>query len=178
MVQKSEEPAGEDASDPRPDPPNAFGAEFLHGLDLLDDEPETATEADTAALWRTVRDGGRFAVLRHHESLREGDRPPARGLDRYTALLVAAVLPAVGRTPTWRLGKEAREDGFPLASHGEEAGFLAHFDEPLLAALNLADALARSPQSLALLLQAAGGLALRQVGRILAHAFGKDRHGG
>jgi len=163
--------------EPRTDPPNAFVDEFLRCLDHQDDEPDTATEADTAALWQVVDDRLRFAVLRHYESLEEGDRPAARGLDRYTALLVAAVLPAAGRNPSWHLGKEAHPDGSPLRVNGEEAGFLAQFDETLVAALNVADGLVRSPQSLALLLEAAGGLALRRVGRILAHTQARTNRG-
>ncbi|HYU32185.1 MAG TPA: hypothetical protein VEW48_08475 [Thermoanaerobaculia bacterium] len=46
-------------------------------------------------------------------------------------------------------------------------GFLALFDEPLLDAAHAAECLVRRPESLAHLLEAAGGLALERSGAIL-----------
>jgi hypothetical protein len=53
-------------------------------------------------------------------------------------------------------------DGAP-----EIVGHLRHFDEALASALHVTDALVRSPESLALLLEAAGKVALDRAGAIL-----------
>jgi len=132
------------------------------------DEPPTAGEAETAGTAQVVpAPGGGFAVLREGESLDEGARPVAILRERATALLVAAALPAGGREPTYQLGMEADEHGFPLYAHGRIDGHLAWFDEGRVAALNLLDGLNRLPASLAQLLEAGGGLALERVGRLL-----------
>lgn len=51
---------------------------------------------------------------------------------------------------------------------GTGRGHLALFDENLIAALNVADGLVRSPFQLAWLLDGAGGIALRYAGRLAA----------
>ena len=148
-------------------PPNAFAAAFLERMAELD-EPATAGEAETAGTAQVVpAPQGGYAVLAEGESLAEGDHPVATLLDRATALLVAAALPGSGREPTYRLGKEADEHGFPLYEQGELVGHLAWFDESLLARLNSLDSLTRLPASLAQLLEAGGGLGLERAGRFL-----------
>lgn len=160
-----------------PLPPNAFNPSFLRRMEGRD-EPETAAEADTAGPWRVVvADGGGFAVLREGEYLEMGDRPAAVFRERAMALLAAAVLPATGRTETYRLSPEGERDGFALLLCGQPAGYLRLFDESLAAALHVADNLARSPRSLAILLEAAGGLALERAGRILEDETGGFSHG-
>lgn len=149
-----------------PSPPNAFAAPFLRRM-AGRDEPPTAAEADTAGPWRVEPASGGFAVLREGEQLERGDRPTAVFRDRAAALLAAAVLPTVGRDAAYRLGQDAEPGGYALRFQGEVAGHLQFFDESLAGALHVADGLARSPRSLATLLEAAGGLALERAGRIL-----------
>jgi hypothetical protein len=146
--------------------PNAFASPFLSRM-AERDEPSTAAEADTAGPWRVEPAPGGFAVLREGEELELGDRPTAVFRDRAAALLAAAVLPTVGREAAYRLGQDADPKGYALRFHGEVAGHLQFFDEALAGALHVADGLARSPRSLATLLEAAGGLALERAGRIL-----------
>jgi hypothetical protein len=96
---------------------NAFTAEFLNRLDEAA-EPDGAHEADVAGPWAirpVLYDGGTgFAVLREWESLDDGDVPYAIFRRRETALLAAAVLPATGREPLFRLATEPDAAGFPL----------------------------------------------------------------
>ena len=172
---------------------NAFTADFLNRLDESG-EPDGAHEADAAGPW-TIRpvsyhgDVG-FALLREWESLEAGDVPYAVFRRREIALLAAAVLPGTGREPFFRLDTEPAADGFALltapaalqatastarpARPAEEiqapnppAGHLRDFDQGLADALHVAAALVRSPAALARLLEAAGYVALEQVGRIL-----------
>lgn len=147
--------------------PNAFAHLFLRRM-AERDEPPTAGEADVQGPWRVVAAPGRgYAVIRVGEDLAEGDRPTAVFRDRSAALLAAAVLPATGREAAYRLGYEAEPQGYPLWADGEVAGHLQLFDETLTQALHVVDRIARSPLSLAALLEAAGGLALERAGRIL-----------
>jgi hypothetical protein len=201
-------------------PRNAFTGDFLARLDELV-EPDGAREADLAGPWviRPVpyRGGTGFALLREWESVKDsdasggasdsggdsagdsggaGDVPYAIFRRRETALLAAAVLPATGRDPLFRLDTEPDAHGFPLracgapcarldcrlegegdgagpapaaptASQTTPAGHLRDFDEGLADALQVAAALVRSPVALARLLEAAGHVALEQAGRIL-----------
>src|SRR5579864_7818735 len=169
---------------------NAFTADFLRRLDEAG-EPDGAHEADVAGPWaiRPVpyRGDTGFALLREWESLEAGDLPYAVFQRRETALLAAAVLPATGRDPLFRLDTEPDADGFALlaapaspagsaspasrpsaraASPASPAGHLRDFDESLAGALHLAAALVRSPAALARLLEAAGYVALEQAGKI------------
>jgi hypothetical protein len=166
---------------------NAFTADFLNRLDEAG-EPDGAHEADAAGPWAvrpvSYRGGTGFALLREWESLEAGDVPCAIFRRREAALLAAAVLPATGREPLFRLDTEPDADGFPLlacpaagdasgaraagaAQASLPAGHLRDFDESLAGALHVAAALVRSPTALARLLEAAGHVALEQAGRIL-----------
>jgi hypothetical protein len=96
---------------------NAFTADFLSSLDEVG-EPDGAHEADVAGPWVIVpvprQSGSGFAVLREWESLEAGDVPYAVFRRRETALLAAAVLPATGREPLFRLATDPGPAGFPL----------------------------------------------------------------
>ena len=108
---------------------NAFTADFLSRMDEIG-EPDGAHEADVAGPWVIVpvrqRGGSGFAVLREWESLEDGDLPYAIFRRRETALLAAAMLPATGREPLYRLATDPDPAGFPLwiaaASALDEAG--------------------------------------------------------
>ena len=137
------------------------------------DEPHTAREAETAGPWKVVAvPGGGFGVLRQEESLDLGDPWTARFDDRMAALLTAAILPSTGRDPAYQLDFAAGPEGYTLREAGETRGQCRFFDAHLAAVLNAVDALARSPQSLALFLEAVGGLTLERTGRILAARLG------
>ncbi|HEY0781401.1 MAG TPA: hypothetical protein VGE98_03020 [Thermoanaerobaculia bacterium] len=166
-------PPSESSNIPQASPVNAFTRDFLIRLDAAE-EPESCAEADLVGPW-TVQEvadaaGLAFAVLREWERIELGDRPFAVFDRRETALLAAAVLPSTGREPLFTLGPDADAEnggGYPVAAGGEPAGHLRDFDEGLTAALHVAAWLVRSPDSLAKLLEAAGSLALTQVGKIL-----------
>ncbi|HEX7183279.1 MAG TPA: hypothetical protein VF756_15670 [Thermoanaerobaculia bacterium] len=149
-------------------PANAFDETFLAAIDQLD-EPMTAAEAEAAGPW-TLQEmaDGNWGVFRRGQSPERGDVPVASFRRRETALLAAAVLPGTGREPLYRLGPEPGVEGFALkAPDGEVEGHLRLFDEPLKEALHVVDCLVRSPEALARLLEAAGGIALRETGRLL-----------
>lgn len=146
-------------------PLRVFTEEALERL-RLGDEPPTAAEAELAGPWRVERLGSGWALFRRGD--REAGEPPlGRFADRHLALLAAAVLPGLGRACGFRVEPEAAEAGYPLRREGIEAGALAVFLADLAPALDVVDALLRSPAALALLLEAAGPTALERAGREL-----------
>jgi hypothetical protein len=148
-----------------PVPPNAFTPEYLELLEQRD-EPVTAAEADVAGPWHLeAHPSAGWAVLRQGESL-ESSQPVAIFSKKDAARLAAAVLPSTGRRSRYRLGKDPDELGFPIYDEDQVVGHFEHFHEDLLVALNVADALVSSPGDLAWLLDATGGLALDQAGKI------------
>jgi hypothetical protein len=149
-------------------PTNAFDETFLAAIDQLD-EPVTAAEAEAAGPWSLVpMANGEWGVFRRGQSPERGDVPIASFRRREKALLAAAVLPGTGRDPLFRLAPEADPHGYTVISQsGETEGHLRLFDENLRDALHVAECLLRSPESLARLLEAAGGIALRETGRLL-----------
>jgi hypothetical protein len=150
-----------------------FPPGFLRRLDDRD-EPPTACAAAVAgvATIHPVPGQGFYLYL-------PGERPGAervpiaRFVDRSRALLAAAVLPATGRDPAFLLQPEPGPEGFALIAgsdregNPEIAGHLHLFDEAWESALHVADALVRDPECLALLLEAAGKVALERAGAIL-----------
>jgi hypothetical protein len=150
-----------------PSAPNAFTPSFLQRIGERD-EPPTAAEADAAGPWRVEEIPGQgFGLFRLGESRRRGFRPAAVFRHRFLALFAAAVLPGTGRDAAFRLHKEAGPAGFAIETGGEVVGHSALFDENLIAALHMADSLARSPESLASFLEAVGQVALERAGAIL-----------
>ena len=148
---------------------NAFSPSFLHRIGERD-EPPMAGEADVAGPWRVVElPGGSFGLFRIGESPERGHRPAAVFRRRWLALLAAAVLPGTGRDAAFRLRKERGGAGFAVetANGGEVVGHLDLFDERLIEALHVVESLARSPEALADLLEAAGQVALERTGAIL-----------
>lgn len=148
----------------------AFSEEFLKRLHERDDDSSTAQEADLAGPWDVESASGGYAVIR--SGLGAAD-PLAFFSRRDNALLVAALLPAVGAEPLWGLSTEHTDEGFALETRwGDQwvvpAGFLSQYKPELVETLHLADSLIRSPRSLALLLEAAGPTALRLAGQYLA----------
>jgi hypothetical protein len=159
----------EDAS--TPPSRNAFAEEFLSRFEH-EDEPPSAAEADVAGPWEVqpfpLADGHEaFGVWRLGERAGWGDAPAGLFRDPSTALLAATVRPFVGRDPFYELGREREGGGFPLLRQGEAIGWLDLFDEDWALGVNVLERLARSPQALASLMEAAGPLALERAGRIL-----------
>ena len=150
----------------RPNLPNhVFSEEFLAFL-AERDEPETAPEADTAGPWHDEPHPDGFAVLREGESLAKGHTPAAVFSRKELALIAAAGLPGTGRRLRFRLSPDPDAHGYPILLEGRQVGHLRYFDEELLAAINVLDAVASSPHALALLLDAIGGLALEHLDTI------------
>jgi hypothetical protein len=156
-----------------PATPNAWSPDFLRRLDDRD-EPPTAHEAEVAGIAVILPVPGRgFCLYLPGERPELGHLPVACFTERWRALLAAAVLPGTGRDPAYRLRTEEDAGGFALVAgldregKPKTAGHLRLFDEPWAAALAVADALLRSPEGLALLLEAAGKVALARAGTIL-----------
>lgn len=148
---------------------NAFTPEFLQRIGERD-EPLTAAEADVAGPWTVEKmPGVGWGLFRSGESAARQFRPLGVFRDRAVALLFAAVLPGTGRDKAFRLHKDAEGAGYAVEAGTEDdvAGYLALFDETLVAAAHAVESLVRSPESLANLLEAAGGLALERAGAIL-----------
>jgi hypothetical protein len=159
--------------DLRSDPtPNAFESGFLERIGERD-EPPTGPEADLAGPWLVEEiPGAGFGVYRSGEGLARRFRPAAVFHDRPVALLAAAALPGTGRDSAFDLGLEPERAGFPVRDAGGQlAGHLLLFDEPLITALHVLESVLRSLESLANLLEAAGGLALERAGAILDQRF-------
>jgi hypothetical protein len=153
--------------------PSIFTPAFQALLEGLD-EPLTAAEADLAGPWKLEpAEPGEVAVLREWESREAGDLPRAVFRHEETAALAVLALPLLGREPLFHLAEEPGPKGHAVtAVFGEQGpqavGWLEQHEPALLGALHLLEGLVRSPKALAQLLRIAGGLALRQAGRILA----------
>ena len=116
---------------------------------------------------------GAVAVLRAWEDLEAGDRPVAVWWHPERAQLFSILLPALDREPLVHLVEGETPDGYPVvAVYGEQgpqvAGWLDRYDLRWVEGLHLLEAIVRSPQALATLLEAAGPGAEEQVGRIRA----------
>jgi hypothetical protein len=112
-------------------------------------------------------------VLRQWESVAAGHEPAGVFHRRETALLAAAVLPALGREPRLLLSPEEGPGGFEVrslsASRGlEQAGRLSTYHIDLIQAMNLAESLLRHPLAFVQMLQAAGPTAQERIGELLA----------
>jgi hypothetical protein len=164
--------------------PNAFTSTFLGRL-AERDEPPTAGDADVAGPWRVEPIPGQgFGLFRVGESLGRGFAPTAVYPSRWLALLMAGILPGTGKDPIFLLSKQPDAHGvYPVALAGGSdggdggdddgpggrvpVGFLQLFDERAIDALNVVIHLLQAPESLAFVLEAAGGVTLERCGAIL-----------
>jgi hypothetical protein len=113
-----------------------------------------------------------YGLFRTGEGLARRFRPAAVFPDRSLALLAAAAFPGTGRDAAFALAFEPERSGFAVRDvAGKVAGHLELFDEALIGALHVLDCVLRSPEALANLLEAAGGLALERAGAILDQRF-------
>lgn len=155
-----------------PKPSNVFAEDFLARLDEAD-EPATAAEAEVAGLGALQPSAGGFAVFRQGETAERGHEAVGVFRERWRALLVSALLAGTGRDPLVILQKDADPDGYPLLAgldldgRPDVVGHLRLFDEALTVAMHVGEALLRSPESLAALLEAAGKVGLERTGTIL-----------
>jgi len=148
--------------------PNAFDSDFLAQLATQDD-PLSAAEAAHGGIWR-VRpiDGGRcYGLFRFWEDPDAGDEPFGVIEERSVAYLAAAFLPLTAKSRTLWAQTVQGERGQTLYRDGNAIGRLRYTDPELIDVLNLAEALARSPESIAALLEGAGHAALEPAGKIL-----------
>lgn len=153
-----------------------FAPSFLDRFTQLD-QPATSGEACHAGPWQVLPAGGGYGAVQLGD-----DEPAAVFTHRTHALLAAAIFPGLGRDESYVLGeprgiagREApvaplREAGDPLT-----LAWLEDLDPAVLDLLHAADALLRSPASLALLLEAAGGRRLGRAGQRLAAAVAERR---
>lgn len=161
-----------DLEDPTiPPSRNAFAEEFLRRFGQAD-EPPSSAEADAAGPWHvqpaSTADGREaYGLWRQGERPDDGDAPSGLFRERPTALLAAAIRPFLGREPYHLLGQERLNGGFPLLRQGETMGWIDLFDEDWAFGINVLERFTRSPEALAILMEAAGPLALERAGRIL-----------
>jgi hypothetical protein len=154
-------------------PSQPFPPSFLRRLDDRD-EPATAHEAEVSGLAAVHPMPGRGFCL-YLPGARPGAEfhPVACFAERWRALLAAAVLPGTGRDPAYVLRQDPGPEGFALLAGlnrdgtPDIVGHLQLFDEAWASALHVADALLRRPDCLALLLEAAGKVALERTGAVL-----------
>jgi hypothetical protein len=148
-------------------PPTVFVASYLEHLHEAE-EVAAGQEAELEGPWRVEEAGEEWAVLRQWESLNLGHRPVARLRSHEAALLLAALLPALGREVLYRLREG---DGrFVLENAGAEIGQVFRFHDRVAESLHLVEQLVRSPRALTYLLRAAGPTAQELVGQMLAEA--------
>jgi len=165
-----------------PTPPNAFDPHFLEDLQS-DGEPLTTAEAELAGPWKSEPvpgHPGAVAVVRVWEDMALGDVPQGVFRHEETATILSALLPLVDREPLFHLSETPDADpagplpgGYPVvATFGEQgpavSGWLPRYHPGIVLGLHLIESLLRTPQSLALVLTAAGPGTLAQVGRFLA----------
>jgi hypothetical protein len=155
-------------------PSNIFVREFLDHIGRRK-EPPAATEAAVAGPWHIEEVHSVFyAVYRSGESFARGHRPWAVFTNPTHALLIAALLPGTGRDPLFHLQKEVGPSGYAIEAGGEAIGHLAVFDDKLVDALHAIECLLRSPEALANLLEAAGGVVLERAGAVLVGRVGEE----
>jgi hypothetical protein len=148
----------------RAEPVNAFSEEYLAAV-KEQDEPSTAHEAETSGPFTLVEQQGMLALFRTWE---QGDLPQAVFHHRETALLFQAIWPAAGRSRLFRLRQTPDAHGYGLEQEGQLVGSLRNFDPDVVSGGHFVSYLARTPWSLALLVEAAGPTAQRHLGRLLA----------
>ena len=153
-------------SDQPTEPLNAFTQDYLAAV-RDQDEPSTSREAETSGPFTLVEQNGMLALYRVWESAAGGDLPLALFHHRETALLFQALWPALGRTDLMRLSVQQAAQGFSLETEGKIVGSLRSFDPEAVLGGHFLSFLARTPHSLALLVEAAGPAAQKHVGRLL-----------
>jgi hypothetical protein len=152
-------------------PPNAFSDSFLVRAGCLE-QPQSAAGALLAGPWDVeaieVGHGLFHAVVRRAETLAEGGSAFAVLLDRSSALLTAAALPALARPDHLHQGRHRKRLGVPLHDGETFLGHLARPEPRLLPVLHALRSLQAQPDGLALLLESLGPEGLALLGRLLS----------
>jgi hypothetical protein len=157
---------GKPMSDQPIEPLNAFTKDYLDAV-RREDDPSTSREAETSGPFTLAEQNGMLALYRVWESAAAGDPPLALCHHRETALLFQALWPALGRSDFIRLSTQEAAEGFNLEMEGKVVGSLRKFDPEAVLGAHFLSFLARTPHSLALLVEAAGPTAQRHLGRLL-----------
>ncbi len=134
----------------------AFPPELLA---LLEEhgEPVTADDALAGAFWRVLKlDDESWGLYRMAERPEHGHQPYGVLRDRQVALLAAAFLPHLSRGRTFWSQRLPDGKGQTLHRYGQDLGQVRNCEDEVLELLNLGDAMARSPESLASLMEAVG----------------------
>lgn len=152
-------------------PPNAFSPAFLRRLGERE-LPPTAGEANAAGPWVLEEISPQvFGLSRVGMGYSRGYAPTAIFVDRWLALVAAAVLPGLGHSPLLiRRDREDDRPGYEVVlnlNDGTVVGHLAPAAKKLVGRMNAAIYLLKSPESLARLLEAAGAVVLERSGAIL-----------
>jgi hypothetical protein len=147
-------------------PASAFSADYLNLLRKKDEVP-SAREAERAGPWKIVKEASGYGIYRLWESPESGHAPVVTCKDPQTALLVLAVLPLTGRDPVYRRVETPGTQGVRLESEGDEALLLSVEDMEVVNAVNLAAEVARSPLSLAAIVEASGPHTQEILGQLL-----------
>jgi len=153
------------ADAPPRQPPNAFSDSFLEAL-RNQDEPFYAEEAELGGPWVVREKEGLFEIFRSWEKAELGHEPEARVKVSEVALILTAALPALGRERLFKI-RDSEEGRQILFVENMEAGEMRVFNSDLLTGAHFLACVARSPQALASLVQAAGPLTMEMVGQIL-----------
>ncbi|HEV2855835.1 MAG TPA: hypothetical protein VHC97_23810 [Thermoanaerobaculia bacterium] len=161
-------------SDTAIQPPNAFSASFLEAL-RKQDEPFYAEQAELEGPWVIRQKGDQFEIFRSWESAELGYEPEARVNVSEVALILLAALPALGRDRLFK-SRDSRSGRQALVMEDNEVGDLRVFNSDLLTGAHFLACVARSPWSLAALVQAAGPLTMEKVGQILYGKLNERRN--
>jgi hypothetical protein len=146
---------------------NVFDSDFLNWLSRRDAGGPSWPEAEYGGPWTVREQESGFAVVREGA---EREEPYAVLEERETALLLAAILPTIGREQRYQLGTSAAggTDVRTLAGGTlRKVGWVHRTDPELMEGLNVVEWLLRSPGSLAMVLEAASYHTLADAGRIL-----------
>jgi len=182
-----------DSSSSRPSkttqpPANAFRREFLDRLVERDEATVAGTEAETRGPWKVLqappaggggggdgrdgKDNERWLVLRAWEKPTDVE-PHATSLYREHALLWAAALEIASRGSNLGVGLTRDEKGLVITEWCAETGLQTRghirvWDEDAAAAFRFLDALLRSPEALARVVDAGGSAWVELLGQRLA----------
>ncbi|HVR97381.1 MAG TPA: hypothetical protein VMW27_12250 [Thermoanaerobaculia bacterium] len=148
---------------------NAFDPQYLRRIREEDDSP-VAMEGELAGPWSLRPGGSAFALFRLWEGFEHRDLPEGVFANREVGLTFLAVATAVGREPLFRIPLEPGPDGYAIDGEGVNVGHLRLFNSEWVQAAHYAACLARSPLSLAALLEAAGPQVQEMVGQILSRS--------
>lgn len=152
-------------------PSNAFTDSFLVRARRLA-PPSAASSALLAGPWEVEEIEAGYhsvhAVVRRGEPVAAGGTAIAVLLDRGSALLTAAALPALGASNHLHLGRHRKRLGVPLHDGRTFLGHLARPEPELLPLLHALQSLRGDPDALAQVLESLGPEGLALLGRTLA----------